>query len=70
MRIKYDKSVDAAYIYLAEDSVTQVDRTYSCDPQEVGGIVAFDFDSEGRILGIEILDASSLLLPELLRLAP
>ncbi len=66
MKITYDPSADAAYIYLtpAVDQ-GQVDRTYACDPVEVGGQINLDFDALGRLLGIEVLDASRK-LPELL----
>lgn len=62
MRVTYDALVDAAYIYLEDapqpgSAVT----TLSLDPREVNGEVNIDLDSEGRIIGIEVLDASRLL---------
>jgi uncharacterized protein YuzE len=36
------------------------------DPQEIGGMVNLDLDDEGRIVGLEILDASKLLRSEVL----
>jgi uncharacterized protein YuzE len=69
MKITYDKSVDAAYIYLGgegENKPGWVKKTYSCDPQEAGGMINLDFDSEGRLGGIEILDASKKLSKEVL----
>lgn len=66
MKVSYDPQVDAAYIYIA-DEINQggVARTYPCDPREVGGEINLDFDSNGRLIGIEVLDASRM-LPEAL----
>jgi uncharacterized protein YuzE len=62
MKISYDAKVDAAYIYLAEEiGVGHVAKTYSCDPVEVGGEINLDFDAEGHLIGIEVLDASKKL---------
>jgi len=62
-RFTYDKSVDAAYIKLTGAEVGDAKKTYACDPGEVGGTINLDFDAEGRLLGIEVLDAKSK-LPE------
>lgn len=48
MRIIYDQEVDALYIRFQETTVTTT--------QLAEGIAA-DYDSEGRLAGIEILDA-------------
>ena len=40
--------------------------TYGCDPSDVDGMIHLDFDSDGRLVGIEVLDASSKLPPEVL----
>jgi len=62
MKIKYDPSVDAAYIQLkAEDDRTPFGSTYCCDPKEVEGQIHLDFDSDGRLIGIEVLQASQKL---------
>ena len=50
----YDPEADAAYIYLGRG---QVDR------QEEHGSFIVDVDTEGRVLGIEILSASKVLAP-------
>jgi len=68
MKITYDKLADAVYIYLTP-AVNQVDRTYTCDPREVGGQINLDFDALGRLVGIEVLDASHKLPEELLKAA-
>lgn len=59
MRIEYDEDVDAAYIYFGR-AEPQVARTISVDPISIQGMVNLDIDSDGRILGIEIMDASQL----------
>ena len=69
MRITYDRSTDAAYIYL----VPMIDpggvkKTYSCDPAEVNAEINLDFDGSGRLIGIEVLDASRKLPRDLLKL--
>ncbi|MBU0492554.1 MAG: DUF2283 domain-containing protein [Chloroflexi bacterium] len=62
MKVTYDRSVDAAYIYLVDAIAPgSVETTYSCDPLEIGGIIALDFDAEGRLVGIEVLGASKRL---------
>jgi uncharacterized protein YuzE len=43
-----------------------VANTYLCDPAEAGGMINLDFDSGGRLVGIEVMDASRLLPPALL----
>lgn len=64
MKISYDKSVDAAYIYLTDETEAGgVAKTYCCDPLEVNGQIHLDFDREGRLIGIEVLGASQR-LPE------
>ena len=69
MKITYDKSVDAVYIYLiSNDDIKPawVQKTYPCDPSEVGGMINLDFDKDGHLGGVEILDASKTLPKELL----
>ena len=48
MRITYDPSVDALYIRFEEARVTT---------KHLGEGIAADFDGQGRLAGIEILDA-------------
>ncbi|OIN98689.1 hypothetical protein AUJ66_00295 [Candidatus Desantisbacteria bacterium CG1_02_38_46] len=48
MRITYDSEVDVLYIHFIEATVTTKHVTEG---------VAVDYDSEGRIAGVEILDA-------------
>ena len=48
MRITYDPQVDALYIRFIETTVTTKNLTEG---------IAADYDSEGKLAGIEILDA-------------
>jgi uncharacterized protein YuzE len=34
---------------------------YPCDPVDVGGMINLDFDGDGRLVGVEVLAASSKL---------
>jgi uncharacterized protein YuzE len=52
--ITYDTEVDAVYITVGRGTV---DRT------EESGPFIYDVDAEGRIVGIEILSASKVLVP-------
>ena len=49
MIIEYDKSIDALYIRI---EVTEIART-----EEVEEGVNLDFNAEGKLVGIEILNA-------------
>jgi uncharacterized protein YuzE len=63
VRVTYDSTVDAAYIYLADSiRVGEVAHTEPGDPGHAYG-VNLDFAKDGRLLGIEVLDASKR-LPE------
>lgn len=69
MKIRYDPSVDAAYVQLKpDDDQTSFGFTYCCDPVEVEGQIHLDFDIEGRLIGIEILQASKKLPSHLISL--
>lgn len=59
MKVRYDKEVDARYIY-AEEGATE----YS---EEVGEGVIVDISKEGKIVGMEILDASEKFSPASLK---
>lgn len=50
MKIEYDPKADAMYIRLLVGTVAESD--------EVRPGVVFDFDADGRVLGIEMLDVS------------
>jgi len=48
MKITYDRDVDALYIQFKKTTVTT---------KQVAAGIAIDYDAEGRLAGIEILDA-------------
>jgi YD repeat-containing protein len=52
MRITYDREVDALYILFKETTVTT---------EHVAEGIAVDYDADGKLAGIEILDASKRL---------
>jgi uncharacterized protein YuzE len=64
MKVKFDRKYNLAYIYLSLKK--EPVHTYACDPIEVGGQINLDFNSSGHLVGIEVLDATKLLPPELL----
>jgi uncharacterized protein YuzE len=69
MRVTYDVSADAMYLYLRElQPEEKVNFTYPCDPSEINGMINLDFDRNKRLIGIEILDASKRAPAELLDL--
>ena len=59
MKVRYDKEVDAMYIY-AEEGTAE----YS---EEIGEGVIVDVSEDGRIVGMEILDASEKFSPKSLK---
>ena len=70
MRIRLDRAADAAYVYLTRRAARRgVAFTYARDPREVNGQINLDFDEEGRLIGIEVLDASRLLPEDAIRRA-
>ena len=66
MRVTYDETVDAAYIYLVEIDSSEVATTVPGDPRSEAFGVNLDFDKDGRLLGLEVESASSLLPPSFL----
>lgn len=67
MRITFDSTADAAYIQIAAQILPGgVARTYKCDPVEARGMINLDFDSDDRLVGIEILGAVDRLPREVL----
>ena len=50
MKIKYDSKIDALYISLAKGKYGK--------SRKISGAVLVDEDEKGKILGIEVLDAS------------
>ena len=50
MRIRVDSGADAVYLNLTDRPIK--------DSEEVADGIVVDYDAEGRIVGVEILDAS------------
>lgn len=66
MRISYDSTVDAAYITLTAEPLLPGRDSIPCDtPVDVNGMVILDW-KDGKIVGLEVLDASALLHADLL----
>ena len=56
--IKYDAETNAAYVRFSNLKVLE--------SEEVAPGIVFDYDSEGRLVAIELLDAKSQLPPDVL----
>ena len=68
MRIEYDAECDMAYIYLTEIAPGAAKRTI---PGSHGSVrINLDLDAKGRLLGIEVFEASRVLPVELCTNAP
>jgi uncharacterized protein YuzE len=68
MRVTYDPEVDAAYLYLREPE-TRKGTVTSLPVAGAPGTIVLDFDTDGCLFGVEVLDASKLLPSELLEAA-
>ncbi len=67
VRITYDPTVDAAYIYLRDPiSAGESKRQETCDIEGMTGDIRLDFNAVGILLGIEVLGASRILPGELI----
>ena len=53
MRTEFDEDADAAYIYFKDIAEGEVKETVSLNDS-----INIDIDKNGKVLGIEILDAS------------
>jgi len=74
MRVTYDRSADAAYIYLVDsiepgEAVCNGRCVVDDQTRKIYGMINLDFDRFGRLLGIEAINASLVLRPELLQQA-
>jgi len=50
MKIEYSKEADAIYVYFKEEFVEK--------SKEIEDGIVIDFDKNGQLIGIEVLDAS------------
>lgn len=60
MRLKIDRENDVLYFRLDEEEIVE--------SEEVEPGVILDFDKEGRVVGIELLNLSTRIAPEKLRI--
>lgn len=73
MRITYSPTADAAYIHIGEVTTrfgSQIDHTEPLIldlPRGVRHLFNLDFDSDGRLLGIEVLGATAVLPDDVIR---
>jgi uncharacterized protein YuzE len=67
--ITYDPDADAAYIYLTDEHLPPGRESVPVDPPEgMQAFVVLDW-KDSKIVGLEVLDAASLLHQDLLALA-
>ena len=67
MRITYDREADAAYIHLTDEALMPGRDSVPLPlPEGMQGMVVLDW-KDGKIAGLEVLDARSLLHDDLLR---
>ena len=59
--VTYDKEADAAYIRFSAEKVEE--------SEEVSAGIVLDYDADGRIVGMEVLEARTHLSPSLLNKA-
>ena len=57
MRVTYDPTADAMYLYLTEH---RAGTPHAARTKEVAAGVMLDFDHKNRVIGIEILSVSKL----------
>ncbi|MEV0070726.1 MULTISPECIES: DUF2283 domain-containing protein [unclassified Amycolatopsis] len=58
LKVTYDASANAAYVYFTDPATEPRSvHMYPCDPIGVGGMINLDFLADGRVLGVEVLDA-------------
>jgi uncharacterized protein YuzE len=66
VRITYDPEADAAYIHLTSEALAPGRDSIACDPPEgMQAWVVMDW-KDGKIAGLEVLGASSLLHADLI----
>jgi uncharacterized protein YuzE len=66
VRVTYDPDADAAYIYLTDEQLMPGRDSVPVDPPDgMQAFVVLDW-KDGKIAGVEVLDASALLHPDLL----
>ena len=69
LRVTFDRSANAAYIYLEPTEKTPPARQILVEERGVGGMVILDVTAKGRLIGIEVIGATGALPYELLEKA-
>ena len=64
IRVTYDGMANAAYIYLVP--IGAGEATTTVPGEDEAGSVNLDFDREGRLIGVEVLNARANLPPHVL----
>ncbi|MBI5389976.1 DUF2283 domain-containing protein [Candidatus Woesearchaeota archaeon] len=62
MKMEYDKDVDAAYIYL-QYPIAPGEAKHTV---EINENIFLDYDDQGKLIGVEILEASKVLRKEMI----
>jgi len=62
MKIEYDKEADAAYLYLVET----IGEGEAVKTIQLNDNIILDFDKNGKLIGMEVLNASRVLNKEVL----
>lgn len=65
MRITFDKNANAVAIQLT-DELDYSEFVYLCDPKQIGGMINLDFNKDGKLIEIEIMDATKFVPKEVL----
>jgi uncharacterized protein YuzE len=68
VQMTLDPEVDAAYIYLADEPAMgwRHGKTVAIPVDEISGMVNIDIDADGRLMGVEVLAARTLLPDKML----
>lgn len=66
VEVRYDRRANSASIRLKRIAPGEVTRTFPCHPDDVGTMINLKFDNDGRLIAIEVLEASQYLPKDLL----
>jgi uncharacterized protein YuzE len=66
MRVTFNRRDNAVYIAFKDVAAGESARQHQVDEPHTRGMIGLDFDKKGRLIGIEVLDATQALPPELL----
>lgn len=68
MKFEYDKEVDGLYIWFVDDiEKEKVNYSKEVWPEELNDEIGLLFDSEGKLMGLEIQPASKYINEQLLK---